>query len=129
MTSPAPFERSVAAELARRRGDSPLAGGVRQLRARDRRAARVRQLVVAAVAVDRGSLESARTDSRRSLAALPPVEEHAQGERSAGAVVKCVACDLEIVSRTAALAPRYCPRCLAYRHVAVGLEPFPTGVG
>jgi hypothetical protein len=33
-----------------------------------------------------------------------------------------------IASRTAALAPRYCPRCLARQHLAVGMQQFPGAV-
>jgi hypothetical protein len=54
---------------------------------------------------------------------------YTHGERSAAGVVKRCARDLVIVSRTAALAPRDCPRCMVHRHVAIGPQAFPTKVG
>lgn len=65
---------------------------------------------------------------RRPAGIVPAVWQHKRSERGAGAVVRCGACGLMIASRTAALAPRYCPRCLARRHLAVGMQQFPGAV-
>lgn len=73
MTSLARFERSVVAELARLRGDSPSAGRVRQRRARDEQAARAGQVVVPRIAIDPRSRE-ARRSSRYSPGASAPSE-------------------------------------------------------
>jgi hypothetical protein len=40
--------------------------------------------------------------------------------------VSCSACDLVIATRVALLLPRYCPRCLARRRLAVQLKPSPA---
>lgn len=46
-----------------------------------------------------------------------------RGEGLTGAAVVCSACGLVVRSWVEALAPRYCPRCLARRRVAVEMEP------
>ncbi len=42
--------------------------------------------------------------------------------------VRCPRCRLVIAPRMPMLAPDYCPRCLARRHLAVKLESVPLGV-
>jgi hypothetical protein len=41
--------------------------------------------------------------------------------------VRCPRCKLVIVPRMTALVPRYCPRCLARRRLAVEFEQVPRG--
>ncbi|MEA2211433.1 MAG: hypothetical protein QOF83_1381 [Solirubrobacteraceae bacterium] len=46
--------------------------------------------------------------------------------RSARQALRCPDCRLVITSLVLALSPRHCPRCLAHRRVAVGLEGLST---
>jgi hypothetical protein len=46
--------------------------------------------------------------------------------RSARQALRCPECRLVITSLVLALSPRHCPRCLARRRVAVGLEALST---
>ncbi len=62
----------------------------------------------------------------RVAAGMTSAASHTRGE-SAAAIDRCGVCGLVIPSRTAALAPRYCPRCLALRRALVPLRPLETG--
>lgn len=42
--------------------------------------------------------------------------------------LRCPDCRLVITSSVLALSPRHCPRCLAHRRIAVGLEALSTEV-
>lgn len=44
------------------------------------------------------------------------------GRRSARQALRCPDCRLVITTSVLTLSPRHCPRCLARRRVAVGLE-------
>ena len=128
MISPSQLERSVLAELERHRGDPRPAGSRATARAQNGPGRRASRAVGPALAGDHGPPTSGR-GKRRPAGIAPAVWQHTRGERGGAAAVRCSACGLVVASRTAALAPRYCPRCLARRHLAVDMQRLPTALG
>lgn len=121
MSLRAGLEAFVRAELARHH-DEPEQLQARRPR-RTRGARRLSRPAVEPSAAERGLTDMGREASAAAgmpLAAAPrPVTFGA-----IGAAVRCDRCGLIVASRTAALAPRYCPRCLARQRTAVRLRPF-----
>ena len=120
MSAPARLEAFIRAEFARLRAE-PTRAPPPQPRHQTREGERPRQPAPLA-AGDFGLADTGgevRAAAGMTLAAAPR-----PGRESADAtVVKCGACGLVIASRTAALAPRYCPRCVARRRALVLLRP------
>ena len=115
------LEVFVRAELARRReGLERLRNGRRAQAKRARGPSRAAMLTSA---VERGLTDTGRGASAAASTLLAAASRPARGAAVA-AVARCDRCGLVVTSRTAALAPRYCPRCLARRRSAVRLEPF-----
>lgn len=109
----------VRAELARRRGDGGKAVGARGRR--DANSAQDR-LVRSTPRVEGRTRVSGRERPEPAVK-TPLVAWPTWGEGFTGAAVGCSDCGLVVRSWVAALAPRYCPRCLARRRVAVEMKP------
>lgn len=132
------LEAVVRSELARRHGGLEQLRGGRQLRARRQlRGGRRNQAqgargpsraAMVPSVVERGLTDGARDASAAASTPLAAASRPARGA-TAAAVVRCDRCGLVVASRTAALVPRYCPRCLARRRLAVHLQPFQIAPG
>ena len=121
MSAPARLEAFIRAEFARLRAE-PTRAPPPQPRHQTREGERPRQPAPLAA----GDFGLADTTGReeRAAASMTLAAAPGTGRESADAtVVKCGACGLVIASRTAALAPRYCPRCVARWRALVLLRP------
>ena len=120
------LEAFVRAELTRRREGLGRLRGARRNQAKG--APGPSRAAMPPSVVERGLTDAGREASAAASTLLAAASRPARGG-AAAAVVRCDRCGLVVASRTAALAPRYCPRCLARRRVAVRLEPFQIAGG
>jgi hypothetical protein len=124
-SAPGQLEAFIRDEFARRRrAESTRAPATRVRHQQTEEGGRPRQpaglRAGAPGLADAGREQRAAASTR--LAAVP----RASRESAGTTVLRCGACGLVIGLRTAAIAPRYCPRCLARRRALVPLGPFGT---
>ena len=62
------------------------------------------------------------TEERAAASTMLAAALRAGGEDAGATMVRCGSCGFVITSRSAALAPRYCPRCLARRRALAPLR-------